>query len=340
MKAAIVGVTGYTGVELIRLIQQHPVLEVGTIHSHSMHEHAEKLYPHLTGFLDQEILPYDPQYIQQANELVFFATPAGISRTLAADFAKNGFPVIDLSGDLRLKNPLDYQKWYQKEAADAELLAQAEYIIPEFTTANCNLIANPGCYATAAILAAAPILQQGWLAGTLIFDGKSGLSGAGKSLTDSSHYVNASENMAMYKLNQHQHIPEIVQQLQQWDPTIQHIQFSTSLIPVKRGIFMTLYAPIKDAVTEADLYQQFLATYEDAAFVRVQPVGKMPELRQVTATNFCDIGLSLNPDTQILTVVAVIDNLGKGAAGQAIQNFNCWAGLSETAGLLQVPVYP
>lgn len=340
MKAAIVGVTGYTGIELVRLIQQHPVLTVGTIHSHTMHEHAIKMYPHLGGFVDQDILPYDAQYIQQENELVFFATPAGISKKLAADFVDAGFPVIDLSGDLRLKDPLTYQDWYQKEAADEALLAQAEYVVPEFTVPQGNLIANPGCYATAAILAAAPILQNDWLAGTLIFDGKSGLSGAGKSLTDSSHYVCASENMAMYKINQHQHIPEILQQLRQWDPSLQHIQFSTSLIPVKRGIFMTLYAPVKRTVTEIDIYQQFLATYAHAAFVRVQPLGKMPELRQVTATNFCDIGLSLNPDTHIVTIVAVIDNLGKGAAGQAIQTFNRWAGLSETAGLLQVPIYP
>lgn len=340
MKAAIVGVTGYTGIELVRLIQQHPMLTVGTIHSHTMHEHAKKMYPHLGGFVDQDILPYDAQYIQQENELVFFATPAGISKKLAADFVDDGFPVIDLSGDLRLKDPLTYQEWYQKEAADEALLAQAEYVVPEFTVPQGNLIANPGCYATAAILAAAPILQNDWLASTLIFDGKSGLSGAGKSLTDSSHYVCASENMTMYKINQHQHIPEILQQLRQWDPTLQHIQFSTSLIPVKRGIFMTLYAPVKRTVTEIDIYQQFLATYEHAAFVRVQPLGKMPELRQVTATNFCDIGLSLNPDTHIVTIVAVIDNLGKGAAGQAIQTFNRWAGLSETAGLLQVPIYP
>lgn len=340
MKAAIVGVTGYTGVELIRLIQQHPKLTIGTIHSHTMHEHAEKVYPHLNGFLDQEILPYDPQLIQQENDLVFFATPAGISKTLAADFVEKKFPIIDLSGDLRLKKPSDYQRYYQKEPAEAALLAQAEYVVPEFNTAQGNLIANPGCYATAAILASAPIVQQGWLAGTMIFDGKSGLSGAGKSLTDSSHYVSGSENMTMYKVNQHQHIPEILQQLQQWDPDLQHIHFSTSLIPVKRGIFMTLYAPIKETVTEAMLYQQFLETYEKAAFVRVQPLGKMPALRQVTATNFCDIGLSMNQETQILTVAAVIDNLGKGAAGQAIQNFNVWAGLPETAGLLQVPIYP
>lgn len=340
MKAAIVGVTGYTGIELIRLIQQHPQLEVGTLHSHSMHENSSVLYPHLIGLTERLIEPFDAEKIQKENQLVFFATPAGISKELAATFVANDFPVIDLSGDLRLKDRDSYQKWYHQEAAPAELLAHATYSLPEFATTPGNLIANPGCYATAAILAAAPLVQQKLFSGTLIFDGKSGLSGAGKKLTDSSHFATAADNMTMYKPNQHQHIPEIMQQFQQWDQAMPPIQFSTSLLPVKRGIFMTLYAPLKDAISQEDIYEQYVKTYQDHPFVRVQPLGKLPELRQVTGTNFCDIGLCFNPLTQVLTVVAVIDNLGKGAAGQAIQNFNRWAGIPETTGLMQAPLYP
>ena len=186
MKAAIVGVTGYTGIELIRLIQQHPQLEVGTLHSHSMHENSSVLYPHLIGLTERLIEPFDAEKIQKENQLVFFATPAGISKELAATLVANDFPVIDLSGDLRLKD----RDSYHQEAAPAELLAQATYSLPEFATTPGNLIANPGCYATAAILAAAPLVQQKLFSGTLIFDGKSGLSGAGKKLRSCNSFSN------------------------------------------------------------------------------------------------------------------------------------------------------
>jgi N-acetyl-gamma-glutamyl-phosphate reductase len=340
VKAAIVGVTGYTGLELVRLIQLHPVLEIGTLHSHSRHENSAAVYPHLQQLIDQPISPFDPQQIMAENELVFFATPAGISKELVSSFVEHDFPVVDLSGDLRLKEGQMYQQWYQQPPAADHLLQAATYALPEFQRAQGNLIANPGCYATAAILAAAPLVRSKWLAGIPIFDGKSGLSGAGKKLTETSHFVTISENMRTYKLNQHQHIPEILQQFQLWDPELTAIQFSTSLIPVKRGIMMTLYVPVAPERTAEDIYHRYQEEYQGQPFIRLQPLGKLPELRQVLGTNFCDIGLALNATTRIVTVIAVIDNLVKGAAGQAIQNVNKWAGLEETAGLRQIPWYP
>lgn len=343
MKAAIVGVTGYSGIELVRLIMGHPQLRLGTIHSHSVYKNSfETHYPHLQGIVDQEILPIDPQQIMAENDLVFFATPAGFSKDNVAAFLEADFPVIDLSGDLRLKDPALYQEWYQKEPAPAEILAAADYLMPEFMAEQRgNLISNPGCYATAAILAAAPLLKKQLAAAdSLIFDGKSGLSGAGKNLSDSSHYVSVDENMSMYKLNRHQHIPEITQMLQQWAPDLKAVQFTTSLIPVKRGIFMTLYAKAAPGITEAELLAAYQETYQEATFVRVQPAGQLPQLRQVCGSNYCDIGLGLNEATGIVTVVSVIDNLMKGAAGQAIQNFNIWAGLPQDSGLQQLPLFP
>lgn len=340
MKAAIVGFTGYTGLELVRLIHLHPVLEIGTLHSHSVQENSVNVYPHLQQLVNQRIYPFDPLQIMQENELVFFATPAGISKDLVSPFVEQDFPVMDLSGDLRLKEAGVYQQWYQQTPAADRLLHAATYALPEFQTSHGNLMANPGCYATAAILAAAPLVRRKWLAGIPIFDGKSGLSGAGKKLSDTSHFVTISENMQTYKLNQHQHIPEIVQQFQQWDPELTAIQFSTSLIPVNRGIMMTLYVPVAPERTAEDIYQRYQEDYQEQPFIRLQPLGKLPELRQVTGTNFCDIGLVLNPMTHIVTVIAVIDNLVKGAAGQAIQNVNKWGGLEETAGLRQIPWYP
>lgn len=343
MKAAIVGVTGYSGVELIRLIMGHPHLQLGTIHSHSLYKNSfEDYYPHLQGIVDQAILPIDPQQIMADNDLVFFATPAGFSKEHVAPFLAADFPVIDLSGDLRLKDPAVYTSWYQQAAAAPAILAAAEYGLSEFLTGKPgNLIANPGCYATGAILAAAPLLKKQLVAvDSLIFDGKSGLSGAGKKLSESSHYVSVAENMSMYKLNQHQHIPEISQMLRRWAPTLTEVQLTTSLIPVKRGIFMTLYAKVLPGVSATALQGAFEETYQEAPFVRVQASGDLPQLRQVCGSNYCDIGLGLNQQTGIVTVVAVLDNLMKGAAGQAIQNFNIWAGLPQVSGLQQVPLFP
>ncbi|MFV0557947.1 MAG: N-acetyl-gamma-glutamyl-phosphate reductase [Enterococcus sp.] len=341
MKAAIIGVTGYGGLELVRIIENHPVLELGTLHSHSMHDNSlASFYPGLQGLVTTAVEAIDVEQIMAENDLVFFATPSGISRELAIPFVKKNFPIIDLSGDLRLKNPADYQRWYKKEPAPQALLDAACYSVPEFSVITGNLVANPGCYATAAELSVAPLALAGVLDPTsLIFDGKSGLSGAGKNLAEASHFVNVHDNMSMYKLNQHQHIPEITQQLQLWDPAIQGIQFTTSLIPVTRGIFMTTYAKIKTPLTETEIYQLFEQTYQEKPFVRIQPQGSLPNLKQVIGSNFCDIGLGLNEETQVLTIVAVIDNLVKGAAGLAIQNFNKWAKIDETSGLKVIPQF-
>lgn len=343
MKAAIVGVTGYTGLELLRIILGHPNLEVGTIHSYSLHKHTIDEYcPHLQGLISLPVQPFDPQVIMAENQIVFFATPAGVCKELVLPFVEKNFPVIDLSGDLRLKDGGIYEKWYQKPAATKEILEKASYCLPEFPDQSVtNLISNPGCFATAALLTAAPLVIKGLVQrDSLILDGKSGLSGAGKTYGESSHYVNASENMSMYKLNSHQHIPEILQQLQVWDPAIAGVHFTTSLIPVKRGIFMTVYGKVKNPVTEKELWEAYQEIYQDQPFVRLQKLGKLPQLRQVYATNFCDIGLGLNELTGMVTVVGVIDNLMKGASGQAIQNFNRWAGLDERAGLWQAPLFP
>lgn len=343
MKAAIVGVTGYTGIELLRIIQGHPSLSIGTLHGSSLHKHTiETEYPHLGHLLTMPILPFDSELIMKENDLVFFATPAGVCKELGQVFVERGFPVIDLSGDLRLKEASLYEAWYQKEAAPQAMLDQATYALPEFMTNKAsNLISNPGCYATAALLTIAPLVIHKLVdPTTFILEGKSGLSGAGKNLSESSHFVNVAENMSMYKLNRHQHIPEILQQLQIWDETIKDIHFTTSLIPVKRGIFMSAYAKVFSGVTEVDLLTAYQKTYAQQPFVRIQPQGTLPQLRQVTGTNFCDIGLGLNEGTGIVTLVGVIDNLMKGASGQAVQNYNRWAGIEETAGLQSVPIYP
>lgn len=341
MKAAIVGVTGYTGIELIRLIQQHPYLTLGSMHRSENEEAAlSEIYPHLSG-LDVLIEAFDAKKIMEKNDIVFFATPAGITKDLVAPFVENNFPVIDLSGDLRLRKQELYEVWYQRPAAEKQILDQAIYALPEFVDKKGNLLSNPGCYATATNLLLAPLVKNQVIdLESIIIDAKSGLSGAGKKLTQSSHYVNVAENMSMYKLNKHQHIPEIIQFLQQWAPNLQHLHFTTSLIPVKRGIFISAYLRLAANQSMEEVKQAYQQAYQDQPFVRMQPINQLPQLQQVIGSNYCDIGFAYNEATKILTVVAVIDNLIKGASGQAIQNFNIWAGLPQTTGLMQLPIFP
>lgn len=337
MKVAIVGVTGYTGMELVRLLRNHPILEIGTLHSHRNYgEDFANFYPQFQNMFHQEIEAYDPQKIMEKNQLVFFATPAGVSKELVAPFVAADFPVMDLSGDLRLKDGASYQKWYGKPPADEKLLSQAEYYLPELQAIpQGKLISNPGCYATVAQLVLAPLLAEHLIEEeSIILDGKSGLSGAGKHVTDASHFVNVNENMTMYKLNQHQHIPEIIQQLQLIDANFQTLHFTTSLIPVNRGIFLSSYSQLKVGVTEKQVTNAYQQYYQNQPFIRMQPTGTLPDLHQVVGSNFCDIGFGVNHSNQILTVVGVIDNLIKGASGQAIQSVNKWLGIEETTGLL------
>ncbi|MGG5369055.1 N-acetyl-gamma-glutamyl-phosphate reductase [Enterococcus sp. AZ196] len=343
MKVSIIGVTGYSGIELVRLLLQHPKTEIVSIHSHSQNgkEIAEYL-PHLKQLLDLPLEPINPDEIMKRAELVFFATPSGISKEIATAFVKADFPIIDLSGDFRLKADGQYEKWYKNSSAPFDFLQHAHYGLADFySKPDSKLIANPGCYATGTLLSLAPLVEEGLIeTDSIIVDAKSGLSGAGKNLSESSHFVNCNENMTLYKMNSHQHIPEIMQQLQKWDKTIPAIQFSTSLIPVTRGIFITTYARSKEKLTQKQIWDTYSQFYREKPFVRVQDQHVYPNLRQIVGSNYCDIGVAYNEVTNIITVVTVLDNLVKGAAGQAVHNLNHLAGWPETTGLNLVPIYP
>ena len=339
MKVAIVGVTGYSGLELVRLLHHHPKVEIGSIHAtKEVGKNLSEIYPHLLGFCDLEIQAFDPEKIMAQTDLVFFATPSGIAKEMAAVFVENDFPVIDLSGDHRLP-ARTYQKWYQKEPASQDILDKFVYGLAEHTDLNgVKFIANPGCYATATELALVPLVKAGVIEpDSIIVDAKSGLTGAGKGLAESSHFVNVHDNYVTYKLNHHQHIPEIVQTLQAYDEDIESIQFSTSLLPVNRGIMATVYVKLKQALTDEKLWEIFQKDYADKPFVRLHK--SLPNLHTVLDSNFTDIGFAYNPTTNVLTVISVIDNLIKGAAGQAVQNLNLMFGFDEKAGLDTGPAY-
>lgn len=337
MKVSIVGITGYSGLELLRILYHHPKVNLISIHAtKNVGKKLSDFYPSLLGICDLVIEPFEASAIMQKADLVFFATPSGVAKELTRDFVEVGFPVIDLSGDHRL--PLEvYEKWYGKSAASQAILDQFVYGLAEFTKVKGKkFIANPGCYATATSLALAPLLQADLIdLHSIIVDAKSGLTGAGKVLSESSHFVNVHDNYVTYKLNRHQHIPEILQQLKQFQPHLPYIQFSTSLLPLNRGIVATCYAKLKEGIHPDEIKIAFHNSYDHKPFVRIQE--QLPELHNVIGSNFTDIGFAYNPITQIVTIIAVIDNLIKGAAGQAVQNLNLMMGWAETDGLMMVP---
>lgn len=344
IKIGIIGATGYGGVELIRLLSSHPFFHIYSIYSSSQAGmQLKEVYPHLS-HENWKLQDIDPVRIAEDVDIVFTATPSGISSQLVPDLVDAGVRVVDLSGDFRLKEEEVYEQWYKKPSASASYLNQAVYGLCEWFAEEVTgslFIANPGCYPTATLLALAPLVKNGLIEeDSIIVDAKSGISGAGKGLSSATHYAETNENFKIYKVNQHQHIPEIEQVLKVWDENIKPITFSTHLVPMTRGIMSTVYAKAKSDITFDDLYALYLASYEGAPFVRVREKGKFPSTKEVCGSNYCDIGLAFDERTKRITVVSVIDNLVKGAAGQAIQNANIMMGYEQQTGLTFVPVYP
>ncbi|MDR4983203.1 N-acetyl-gamma-glutamyl-phosphate reductase [Bacillus cereus] len=345
MKVAIIGATGYGGIELIRLLEQHPYFSIASLHSFSqVGECITNVYPHFRNVFVHTLQEIDVKAIEKEAEIVFLATPAGVSAELTPKLLAVGLKVIDLSGDFRMIDPSTYEQWYKRVAAKEEVLREAVYGLSEWKRSeiqNANLIANPGCFATAALLAIAPLVRSGMIEeDSVIIDAKSGVSGAGKTPTTMTHFPELYDNLHIYKVNQHQHIPEIEQMLTEWNSEMKPITFSTHLIPISRGIMITLYAKVKQEMKIKQLQTFYEETYEHSAFVRVRAQGEFPSPKEVRGSNYCDIGIAYDERTERVTVVSVIDNMMKGAAGQAIQNANVLAGLEETTGLQHMPLYP
>ncbi|WP_283680023.1 N-acetyl-gamma-glutamyl-phosphate reductase [Lentilactobacillus sp. Marseille-Q4993] len=335
MDVALVGMSGYAGKILYSLLSDHSSIDTINVYDHNLSEPIQfsKIYPEMVGN-DTLAYPYDYTEIMNNNTAVFFATSAGVTSKLGEPFIEAGFPVIDLSGDYRLKNSATYEKWYQKPAAKVGL-ATAQYGLADFGGINpeTKYVANPGCYATATLTGLEPVMNSAMFQlDSIIVDAKSGTSGAGKKLTDGSHFINVNENFSVYKVNHHQHIPEIMQQLKQWNSDAKPIQFTTSLLPITRGIMATIYVKTKAGVSFDDIDELFSSNLASAPFVRYLGA-KLPDIKEVTGTNFCDVGVAYNETTQTLMIVSVIDNLIKGASGQAVQNFNQMFGFPENEGL-------
>lgn len=345
MKVAIVGATGYGGAELVRILKNHPYVSIHSIHASSLlGEPLTNMYPHMQPFIDQKLEEVNIEKIASEVDLVFTATPSGVARELAPKFMEKGVKVIDLSGDFRIRDQEAYRKWYGLEPSDQKLLDEAVYGLTEWMDedlSNKKLIANPGCFPTGVLLGLIPLVKEKIVdEKSIIVDAKTGVSGAGKGLSAATHYSETNENFKIYKVNKHQHTPEIEQGLRMFNENVKAITFSTHLAPMTRGIMSTIYANVKEPMTQEKVTELFKEAYKNDFFVRVREAGNFPATKEVYGSNFCDIGVAYDERTERITVVTVIDNLVKGASGQAVQNMNKWFGFDEKAGIDFMPVYP
>jgi N-acetyl-gamma-glutamyl-phosphate reductase len=341
LKIGIVGGTGYTGVELIRLLAGHPSVSIEVITSRGeAGTSVDKYFPNLRGKVDLQFTAPDTDALKRCD-VVFFATPNGIAMRQVPDLLDSGVRVIDLAADFRLTDPLVWQHWYGEPHVCPKLLSEAIYGLPELNREairTARLIANPGCYPTAVQLGFLPVIRHGLVDNRrLIADAKSGVSGAGRGAKVSNLHCEVAESFKAYGASGHRHLPEIKQGLSLVAGEDVGLTFVPHLIPMIRGIEATLYAEIN---TESDFQALYEDFYRDEPFVDVMPFGSLPETRTVKGTNLCRIALHRQPQSQHLIVVTVIDNLVKGAAGQAVQNMNLMTGLPETAGLDAFPMLP
>lgn len=343
VKVGIVGGTGYTGVELLRLLALHPQAEVAVITSRS--EEGVKvcdMFPNLRGHYDKLAFSVPDAAVLGSCDVVFFATPHGVAHALAGELLAAGTRVIDLSADFRLKDADEWARWYGQPHGAPELLPQAVYGLPEVNRASireARLIAVPGCYPTATQLGFLPLLESG-LADPqrLIADCKSGVSGAGRAAKVGSLFTEAGESMMAYSVKGHRHLPEITQGLRRAAGGPVGLTFVPHLTPMIRGIHATLYATVVDR--DVDLQALYEKRYASEPFVDVMPAGSHPETRSVKGANLCRIAVHRPQGGDLVVVLSVIDNLVKGASGQALQNMNILFGLDERAGLQQPALLP
>lgn len=342
IKVGIVGGTGYTGCELLRLLAQHPEARVDVLTSRQeAGKPASALFPHLRGHADLRYTAPDTDALA-ACDAVFFATPHGTAMQMVPELLRRGVRVVDLSADFRLRSQAEFKRWYHVEHAAPELLAEAVYGLPEAhrgAIRKARLVGNPGCYPTAVQLGFLPLLEQGLVEPDgLVADCKSGVTGAGRELKLGSMFGEAAESFRAYGVPGHRHAPEIEQGLNAASATPVSLIFAPHLVPMLRGIHATLYARLRDPGT--DLQVVFEKRYRDEPFVDVMPPGAHPDTRSVRGANTCRIAVHRSADGRSVIVLAVIDNLVKGAAGQAVQNLNLMFDLQETLGLSAPPLAP
>lgn len=339
IKVGIINVTGYAGAELTRILARHPLVQITSVTGRSaIGQKLAQVFPHLSA-LDLTIT----SDVEDAD-LVFSAMPHKASVEAIVPLINQGVRVVDISADFRLKDPTEYPEWYGFTHPTPELLAEAVYGLPELyrqKVATARLVANPGCYPTGAILALAPAVRENLIHTDIIIDSKSGVSGAGRTLTLPTHYSEAADNIRAYSLEGHRHLPEIIQELKALAPDSRFsVTFVPHVVPTTRGILTACYAPLRgdkslSAKQALELYRDF---FEGEPFVKI--VDSPPETKQTWGSNLCIIYPTIDPRTGRLIVISCLDNLVKGAAGQAVQNMNIMYGFPEAIGLDALPLYP
>jgi N-acetyl-gamma-glutamyl-phosphate reductase len=344
LRVAIAGASGYTGFELIRILSHHPQIELTTITSRMQAgQRLDDFYPALKGHCGLIFNNTDPEILAANADLIFTALPHQAAMDIVPELLNRGVKVIDLSADYRLKDPLVYAAWYQPHKTP-ELLPQAVYGLPELHREQilaARLVANPGCYPTSVILGVGPLLDKALLDHrTLIADSKSGVTGAGRGVSLSVHFCEVSDSFKAYKVAEHRHTPEMEQELSGIAGETVCLTFTPHLVPMSRGILSTIYATLRDEATAEQIDQAFASFYREAPFVRLCGRGELPTTLQVRGSNYCDIGWRVDERNRRLIVVSVIDNLTRGASGQAVCNMNLMSGMPEELGLDYAPWQP
>lgn len=341
LRVGILGASGYTGFELIRLLKKHPYVEITVL---TAERHAgkppEDVFHSLKGVDLPQLSPIDAEGLGEMADLFFVALPHGVSMKAIKSLWDGRRKFIDLSADFRLKDPELYRKWYG-EHLSPELLLEAVYGLPERyreEIKGARLVANPGCYPTAVLIGLMPLVERGLIAPQVIVDAKSGVSGAGRALEEGLMFCEVAESIRAYGVLVHRHKPEMEQELSRMSGKAFQVEFVPHLVPMNRGILATMYCRLEKNLSEKELYELYLERFKNEPFVKVFPPGRFPSTSAVRGTNFCSIGLRVQGET--LVVISAIDNLTKGASGQAIQNMNLMAGFPETTALEELALYP
>ncbi|EIW16503.1 MULTISPECIES: N-acetyl-gamma-glutamyl-phosphate reductase [Pelosinus] len=343
MKVSVIGATGYAGAELLRILSNHPEVEVAAITSEShTGTGITEIYPHLAGFYDKKLTSMKDLDQFADSQAVFIGLPHGHAMAIGRPLAEQGIKVIDLGADYRFRDESIYEAWYKVEHTHRN--SGAVYGLTELyrqQIRSASIVGNAGCYTTASILALAPLAKSHLIdTKNIVVDAKSGVSGAGRGLSQNVHMAEMSENLKAYSIAGHRHTPEIEQALQEISGQDSLISFTPHLIPMSRGILSTCYATLQEGVKPEDIDQAFHEMYGQEFFIRLLGPGGYPAVKHTRGSNFCDLGWHIDSRTNRVIVVSAIDNLVKGAAGQAVQNFNVMFGFKEDSGLKQVALYP
>jgi N-acetyl-gamma-glutamyl-phosphate reductase len=344
IKVGVLGATGYAGEELVRILSSRDDVEIVMLVSHSyVGQKMSDIYPHLRGVCDMVCEELDVEKAAKECDVVFTALPHGASKEVIPSLYEKGLKIIDLSGDYRYNDPSVYEAWYKEKHSSPELLKESVYGLCELhreEIKKARLIGNPGCYTTCSILGLAPLVAKKLIDNkSIIIDAKSGVTGAGRGLNINYHFCECTENIMAYKVGTHRHTSEIEQELSLLAGEDIALSFTPHLVPMKRGIFATCYANLSKDVSTEDVVEVYKNFYEGEKFVRVYEAGKLPESNHVSGSNFVDIGIVVDKRLNRVIVVSAIDNLFKGAAGQAVQNMNLMFDIEEGKGISSAGFY-